>query len=74
MGHDYSIIHYYRAVAEVIGFKGKFEFDLSKPVGMKQKLVDITELKNLGWNHKISLTDGINEAYEFFIKNSNYGI
>ena len=74
MGHDYSIIQYYHAVAEVIGFKGSFEFDLSKPVGMKQKLVDITELEKFDWNHKISLNDGINDAYKFFIEASNYGV
>ncbi len=42
LGHDYSINEYYQAVAEVVGFSGTFEHDLTKPVGMKQKLVDIS--------------------------------
>lgn len=68
LGHDYSIIEYYEAVAEVVGFSGSFEFDLSKPVGMQQKLVDITKLRSLGWNYKTSLLDGIDEAYKFYLE------
>ena len=66
LGHDYSITDYYRAVASVVGFSGTFEYDLSKPVGMKQKLVDVNNLRSLGWCHEISLIDGITEAYEFY--------
>ncbi len=44
LGHDYTINEYYKAIAEVIGYKGKFIHDLSKPVGMKQKLIDDTKL------------------------------
>ena len=69
LGHDYSITDYYRAVASVVGFTGTFEHDFSKPVGMKQKLVDVNNLQSLGWRHKISLIDGITEAYEFYKEN-----
>lgn len=74
LGHDHSISEYYQAVAEVVGFNGNFEFDLSKPVGMKQKLVDVKKLQNLGWNHKTSLIDGINEAYKFYKESLNYEV
>ena len=37
LGVDYSVDFYYRVVAEVIGWDGQFVYDLSKPVGMKQK-------------------------------------
>lgn len=66
MGHDYSIIDYYEAVAAVVGFDGDFEFDLSKPVGMRQKLVDIRKLRSIGWSHKVDLIDGIRKSYMFF--------
>ena len=69
LGHDYSITDYYRAVASVVGFTGTFEHDFSKPVGMKQKLVNVNNLQNLGWRHEISLIDGITEAYEFYKEN-----
>ena len=50
MGFDYSITEYYEMISEVVGYTGSFDFDLSKPVGMKQKLVDTTIQENLGWN------------------------
>lgn len=74
LGHDYSIAEYYRAVASVVGFEGSFEYDLNKPVGMRQKLVDISQLDSLGWSYKINLIDGINEAYDFYRENLNYGV
>jgi GDP-L-fucose synthase len=66
LGNDYSIEEYYRAVASVVGFEGGFEYDLNKPVGMRQKLVDISQLESIGWTHKIKLIDGIKQAYEFY--------
>ena len=68
LGHDFSINEYYQAIAEVIGFNGVFHHDLSKPVGMKQKLVDITLLKKLKWAPKHSLKEGIKKTYQFFIE------
>lgn len=66
LGHDYSINEYYHAVAEVVGFTGRFIHDLSKPVGMKQKLVDTSRQTGWGWQPKTSLHDGIVAAYQFF--------
>lgn len=66
LGHDYTILEYYRAVADVLEYDGEFVHDLSKPVGMRQKLVDITLLKEFGWKYNTELIDGINQAYDFF--------
>jgi len=68
LGHDFSINEYYTAIASVIGYSGQFEHDLSKPVGMRQKIVDITELEQFGWSHKTSLSNGVEQTYEFFIR------
>ena len=65
LGNDYSIEKYCRAVAYVVGFEGGFEHDLNKPVGMRQKLEDISHLESIRWTHKIKLIDGIKQAYEF---------
>ena len=67
LGHDHTINEYYQAIAEVIGFEGSFNHDLSKPVGMKQKLVDTTLLNTLEWSPKHSLKEGIEKTYQFFI-------
>lgn len=74
LGHDYTITEYYQAVAKVVGYKGDFEFDYSKPVGMKQKLIDVTKMKNFGWEHKTSLDDGIAHAFEFYKESLKNGI
>ena len=69
LGFDYTIREYYETIAEVVGYKGKFFYDTSKPVGMKQKLIDDTRLKEFGWEHKTSLKEGIKKAFTFY-KNS----
>lgn len=66
LGHDFSINDYYRAAAEVTGFRGRFVHDLSKPVGMKQKLLDVSVLSDLGWRAPTSLADGLAETFRFY--------
>ena len=68
LGHDYTINEYYEAIAKIIGFKGKFIHDLTKPIGMKQKLIDDSKLKEFGWSYKTSLEDGIKKIYEYYLE------
>ncbi|MDC0108295.1 GDP-L-fucose synthase [Paracoccaceae bacterium] len=67
LGHDYTINEYYKEIAIVVGFKGEFVHDLSKPVGMKQKLIDAEKCKQLGWNYKTTLFNGIKKTYQFYL-------
>ena len=69
LGFDYSINEYYQIIADVIGYKGTFQYDFSKPVGMKQKLMDNSKLKDFGWKYKTTLKDGIIKTYAYFLKN-----
>ena len=66
LGFDYTINEYYEAIAEAIGFTGKFVHDLSKPIGMKQKLIDDSKLKQFGWKHQTSLKEGIKNTLNYF--------
>lgn len=68
LGHDYTINEYYQIIADVIGYEGEFVHDLTKPIGMKQKLIDDTKLKEFGWKYKTSLVEGIEKTYEYFKK------
>ncbi len=68
LGHDYTINEYYNAISSVIGFKGKFIHDLTKPIGMKQKLIDDSKLSEFGWKHKTSLEDGIKKIYKYYLQ------
>jgi GDP-L-fucose synthase len=71
LGEDYSINEYYEIISNTIGFDGKFTFDLTKPVGMKRKLLDISNLRELGWKNTTSLKEGIEKTYNYFLE--NYG-
>ena len=66
LGHDYTINEYYKAIAKVIGFEGTFEHDLTKPIGMKQKLIDDSKLQEFGWKYQTSLEDGIEKIYSYY--------
>jgi len=66
-GYDISIKEYYDAIAGVIGYEGEFEFDLTKPAGMKQKLVNIDKQTELGWKPKTDMITGISKTYQFYI-------
>lgn len=70
-GHDYTINEYYQTIAAVLGYEGEFVHDLTKPIGMQQKLVDTTRLQRLGWTPRTSLTDGIKHAYQFYMEGKN---
>lgn len=66
LGHDFTINEYYKEVADVIGWTGKFTHDLKRPVGMKQKLCDTSRAIEWGWRAPTSLRTGIEKTYEFY--------
>ncbi len=68
-GVDCTIRELAETIAEVTGFKGKLEFDASKPDGTPRKLMDVSRLAALGWTAGISLKDGLRHAYEWYVEN-----
>jgi nucleoside-diphosphate-sugar epimerase len=67
LGTDFTINKYYQTVSNVVGYKGKFKHDLTKPVGMKQNLIDDKKLKEFGWSYKTELETGIQKTYKFYL-------
>jgi GDP-L-fucose synthase len=67
-GIDFSVTEYYRAAAEVVGYKGNFEFEKDKPVGMQRKLLDVSRLSSLGWSPSTSLENGLKATYQFYLE------
>ena len=67
-GKDYSISDYYEKIAEILGFQGTFTFDLTRPTGMKQKLLNVKRINDLGWFPTNSLRYGIMEAYSHYLE------
>ena len=68
VGYDHTINDYYKYIAQIIGYKNTLKHDLSKPQGMKQRLLDINKLKEIGWTSKTPLLDGLKKTYQFYLK------
>ena len=68
-GVDISIKELALLIQEIVGFKGEFTFNDSKPDGTMIKLTDPSKLHGLGWKHKIELEDGITTMYEWYLNN-----
>jgi GDP-L-fucose synthase len=73
LGFDHSINEYYKQISDVIGYKGKFIHDLTKPIGMKQKLIDISKLRGFGWEYKTTLEEGVLKTYNYFLQSKKNG-
>lgn len=71
-GEDLEIRELAETVKNVTGFEGKIVWDTSKPDGTPRKLMDVSRLHKLGWHHKTSLRQGIEQAYEWFLKSSQF--
>ena len=70
-GIDCTIRELVETVAKVVGYKGEIEFDSSKPDGTPRKLLDVSRLKKLGWQHTISLEHGLAMTYQWFLENQD---
>ena len=68
-GKELTIKELTELVAKVVGYKGKIEWDTTKPNGTPRKLLDVSKAKALGWTYKTELEDGIKLAYEDFLNN-----
>jgi GDP-L-fucose synthase len=62
-GEDIAIKDLALLIQRIVGFEGELRFDTSKPDGTPRKLLDMSKLHQLGWQHKISLESGIRSVY-----------
>jgi len=65
-GQDLTINELALLIKDAVGFKGDIVFDASKPDGVAQKLLDSTKIKKIGWQHKVSLIEGIRRTYNWY--------
>ena len=71
VGEDLSIIDLSNLIKDVVGFTGEVYWDPTKPNGTPRKLLDISKLKDLGWEPKIDLVQGITTTYKWFVSKLN---
>ena len=66
-GKEISIKDLAYLIKDIVGFKGEIYFNSSKPNGTPRKVTDVSRLHSLGWQHKVSLEEGIKKLYEWYV-------
>jgi len=64
-GKDVSIAELAGMIATICGYGGDIQFDASMPDGTPRKLLDVERLRQLGWEAKISLEEGLRQTYQW---------
>lgn len=65
-GKEITIKQLAQLIAQAVDFKGNIQFDSTKPDGTPRKLTDVTKLNNLGWKHKVEITDGVSKLFAWY--------
>ena len=68
-GKDITIKELAETVQKVVGHKGNIIWDATKPDGTPRKLMDVSKMKELGWEYSTELLEGIEKTYQWFTKN-----
>ncbi|MED3907260.1 GDP-L-fucose synthase [Geobacillus thermodenitrificans] len=69
VGEDISIKELAEKIKNIVGYQGEIKFDTTKPDGTPRKLVDVSKINELGWKASISLDEGLQKAYQWFLEN-----
>jgi GDP-L-fucose synthase len=70
-GSDITILELSKLLAEIIGFDGDIKYDLTKPDGTMQKLLDSSKIQKLGWSPKVDLIRGLTQTYQSFLNDGS---
>ncbi|MBO6577100.1 MAG: GDP-L-fucose synthase [Rhodothermales bacterium] len=69
VGDDIEIRELASLIADVVGYEGEIEHDLTKPDGTPRKLVHVGRLHALGWKARVGLREGVERTYRWFLEN-----
>jgi len=67
-GEDQTILELAETIANIVGYRGKFVLDPDKPDGTMRKVLDVSKMRDLGWEPTTTLTTGIELTYKQFLK------
>ena len=70
-GTDVTIRELAETIQKVVGYQGDIVWDSSKPDGAPRKLMDVSKIKSLDWQPQISLQEGLENTYQWFIEHQN---
>ena len=66
-GEEVSMKELAEGIASVVDFHGDLIYDTEKPDGAPRRLVDSTRIYELGWQHKVTLREGVEHSYQYFL-------
>ena len=72
-GEEVSIQELATLIKQVVGYAGDLQFDTTKPDGTPRKLLDVSRLHGLGWHHQITLREGLERTYEWYLNHRAAG-
>jgi GDP-L-fucose synthase len=67
-GKDISILELAQLIGEVVGWEGEYVFEPDMPDGVMRKLLDVSRLRDLGWEARIELRKGLEMTYASFLE------
>ena len=68
-GKEITIKELAEIIQRVTGHQGEIVWDSSKPDGTPRKLLDVSKIKEIGWEYKTDLQQGIEKTYAWFLDN-----
>ena len=67
-GEDLTIRELAGLIGEVVGYRGRIEYDTSKPDGAPRKLLDVERIRAMGWRPRVGLREGLARTYRDFVQ------
>ena len=71
-GLEISIRNLALSIKDIIGFDGDLAYDRDKPDGTVRKTMDVSKIKELGWEPKTPLQEGLKKSYKDFLNSTNF--
>jgi GDP-L-fucose synthase len=68
-GKDVSIKMLAETIQKIVGHKGNIIWDKTKPDGTPRKLLDVSKIKETGWQYSTELENGIKMTYQWYLDN-----
>ena len=65
-GKELTIRALAKLVARTVGFEGTIVWDSDKPNGTPRKLIDVSKLHSLGWQHRVEIEEGVAQLYDWY--------
>jgi GDP-L-fucose synthase len=71
-GKEIMISELAELIKKIIGFQGCIKYDTSKPDGTPRKLLDVSRMRNFGWQYQIGLKEGIADTYNWCLNQNKF--